>query len=147
MTPYGWPEGVVATLRRITSMCEWDLDFIFAEPDPMPGLNEDVLSLWGSVTAPRRRRGIAGAESTPDKPGDTDWKFLRALHRLEAFDHGSRVTIGTVAKDWRERIGSADSKHVKKSVAKLKRLGLIDTAVGPNGGVWLTPKGRDLIAS
>jgi hypothetical protein len=44
-SPRGWPEDVLATLRKITSMLKWDLNFIFAEPDEMPGLEEEIKSL------------------------------------------------------------------------------------------------------
>jgi hypothetical protein len=98
------------------------------------------------ATIRERERVAAEPGNTGDRLCDTDRKLLRVLHRLRAFDHGSKTTRNAVANDWKERIGSADSKHFKKSVAKLKQLGLIHTAIGPKGGVWLTPKGRDLIA-
>jgi hypothetical protein len=158
MDPYGWPDDVFKTLRKITAMCEWNLNSIIAEPDPTPGPEEEIESVLGTAIrmSSRKRateggeegdRGRKGAGSIADELCDTDRNFLRVLHKLKAFGHANKTNRKAVEQHPSERIGDEDSRHFRNSVKKLKRLGLIDTAVGPNGGVWLTPKGRDLIAS
>jgi hypothetical protein len=48
--PYGWPEAVERTLRKITSMLEWSPDFIFAWPDEIPELEAEIESLAAVAT-------------------------------------------------------------------------------------------------
>src|SRR5262249_45929766 len=111
-----------------------------------------LLDAVKGLTAALRGGGRAGGgtEKGAGEGGDRSHrppanrrKFLRVLHRVGAFDHGTRTTIGAVALDRDEPIGNSTSKHVLNAVDWLKEKGLIETAVGPNGGVWLTPKGRD----
>jgi hypothetical protein len=45
MEPWGWPVGVWATLRKIALMLKRGWEFVVAEPDEMPGLEEEIKSL------------------------------------------------------------------------------------------------------
>jgi hypothetical protein len=92
---------------------------------------------------PEAAKVPAGGGDQSDRLTETCRKILRVLHRVEAFSHSSRTTIGTVAQDRIEQIGDANSENVRNAIKLLKKYGLIETARGPNGGVWLTPNGRE----
>ena len=75
---------------------------------------------------------------------ETDRRFLKRLVTLRAFDKPSNAKSSAVIKDPKDFIGQRTSGHVTKCIGKLKGLELIKSGPGPNGGYWLTPKGKTL---
>jgi hypothetical protein len=107
----------------------------------------ELLTLPEAATMLEQLRPKPVVRLTDDELNDTDWKILRALGRLNAFDRQNRTTRAKVGCDRIERVGNVDSQHFENSIAKLKRLQLIETARGPMGGVWMTPEGKKLLPS
>jgi hypothetical protein len=143
--PRGWPEGDLSKLEEIRSMLRWTPSFFFSGgPDEiLTRLEEAIESLPGGAIDPE------GSPGSPDELNETDRTILRRLAQLRAFDRGSRKTKKSVVEDPADFIANVDSKHIQKSFTKLKgpRMGLIETRVGADGGVWLTARGREMTAS
>jgi DNA-binding MarR family transcriptional regulator len=96
-------------------------------------------------TSPENAKRAKGTSLGADDLNDTDWKILEALYESEAKSRQSRTTLGRLAETW--TIGNHDSHHIKDSVKKLKRKGLVETLTGNKGGIWLTPVGAELHAN
>jgi hypothetical protein len=102
------------------------------------------LSTWEATQGtPEPQHEARGKPSAADGLAPNDWKILRALDALKAFDSERATTRPKITKQ--AKVGNHDSKSNQESFARLSDLELIDAR--RNVGTWLTSKGADLIAT
>jgi len=82
-------------------------------------------------------------EYRPPKFGDA-YCVIQFLHQHRAFDKSSLCRTEDIAAGMTGR--STDQNSYKHAVAKLSAKGIVGTAEGRRGGVWLTDKGKRLAA-
>ena len=80
----------------------------------------------------------------PDDPITPDYheEILQALLELNAFGRNSRRPTREVCK--RALGPDCDPAILKRPIKRLCDMGLVQTKDGKGGGVWLTPKGREM---
>jgi len=118
------------------------------ERDPATGelrpcveyVRADALDAFKGVLS---RIPAADAEYRPRKSDDA-YCVIQFLHQYKAFDKSSLRRTEDIAKGMTGR--SNDQNSYKHAVAKLSREGIVQTATGRRGGVWLTDKGERLAA-
>ncbi len=76
---------------------------------------------------------------------DRQRNILRALFERQAFDRETRMTTEAITK--LAEGPAANPETFKQPMAELALLEFVETARGPKGGVWLSPKGRSFAES
>jgi len=87
------------------------------------------------------------ADAIPEyrpRKSDDAYCVIQFLHQQRAFDKSSLCRTEDIAAGMTGR--SNDQNSYKHAVAKLSSKGIVQTATGRRGGVWLTDKGEHLAA-
>jgi hypothetical protein len=103
-----------------------------AEQDVRPAAEAHQPEKGTNVTVP-------AADLAPN-PSETACEILDNLYRFQAFDSARCASLSDIAD--RQRINAGT---LRKHVAPLKELRLVDSKEGRGGGVWLTPAGREFV--
>jgi hypothetical protein len=140
--PIGWPDGLRPILERIRG----ERSFYPHKLDELDRLRAE----FDTVVAPFIDNEFAG--KTPDSlcPESIDTQVqkvddlvLSGLFDLGACDPESSVKEGTL----RHKLAGLSQRKYKESIRRLKKHELAQTKPGPDGGVWLSGKGRNLVQS
>jgi len=121
------------------------------ERDPATGelrpcveyVRADALDAFKGVLSRIPAADPEDAEYRPRKSDDA-YCVIQFLHQQRAFDKSSLCRTEDIAAGMTGR--SNDQNSYKHAVAKLSDKGIVQTATGRRGGVWLTDKGELLAA-
>jgi hypothetical protein len=102
-----------------------------------------IATTAGSPAGGERGKGSADGPKTLDDLKKTDWRLLRAMYALGAFDAETVRTRQQIVE--KAGTGNHGSGHNKEAFAALQKLGLIKSR--RRVGSWLTQAGRELIKS
>ena len=119
----------------------------FSEPESPVTKNANCTEVdeWTERQIDTIKRCLSEPTGEPgnDALSDTQKTLLQALSDLNAIDFKSRQTLKEIVNRAFGNLKDPDS--LKRPASDLKKRGLTDSKTGPDGGSWLTAKGKLLV--
>jgi hypothetical protein len=147
LTIYGKPAEALPLMgggEHAEGLCSHVAEVYYSKLADLWGSSLELLDLWikrRTPGTPETNPPEATGESTELPLTDKQRHILESLLDLDATGPNKRQTLKAIISRFNRR---ADPDNYKHEAAELRKSTLINAKAGPDGGYWLTVRGRQI---